>query len=143
VKLFGRRPHVPAEVGDGFVAGEAVALQTSFTAALDARERAAGDPVNAELVVEPGRGELVVLVWRNVVVGFVPPAHRDTLREQLAVAGNARLVTSGQVFRRDDTWHVWVGPPRAAFPETEPGTDRLAAPPCTIFGIALPTPPPD
>lgn len=139
--LFGRHAEVPAEVGDGFVAGEAVALQTSFQAALTGRERSAREPVLAELQLEGGKGGRVVLIWRNVVVGFVPPAHEVDLRGQLHRAGKDRLVCPGQVYRDGDLWRVWVGArPPAGAREPEPGTDRLAAPPTRIFGLALPRP---
>lgn len=141
MRLFGRRDAVPAQVGDGFVAGEAVALQTSFQAALTGHERAAREPVAAELQLDPGKGGRVVLVWRNVVVGFVPPAHEADLRGQLNRAGKGRLVCPGQVYRDGDVWRVWVGArPPVEHPAPEPGTDRLSAPPTRIFGLALPRP---
>lgn len=139
MRLFGRHAEVPAEVGDGFVAGEAVALQTSFRAVLTAPERTAGEPVRAELQLEPGKGGRVVVVWRNVVVGFVPPAHEADLRGQRNRAGKDRLVSPGQVYRDGAVWRVWVGPrPPAGHRAPEPGADRLAAPPTRVLGLALP-----
>ncbi|KQY46490.1 hypothetical protein [Cellulomonas sp. Root137] len=140
MKLFARRGAVPADVGDGFVAGEAVALQTAFAGALIPAERAAQAPVRVDLTLETEGGGRVVVVCRNHVVGFVPPSREESARAQLAAAGRARLETSGQVFRdAEGWWRLWVGPPRTgAFPAPEPGADTLGEARRKIFGIALP-----
>jgi hypothetical protein len=139
MRLFAHRGTVPADVGDGFVAGEAVALQTGFASALTGVERGATAPVPVDLTFETEGGSHVLVVCRNRVVGFVPPSREGSVRAQLAAAGRARLETSGQVFRADGGWRLWVGPPRAGdFPDPEPGADTLGAPRRTIFGVALP-----
>ncbi len=140
VKLFARRGSVVADVGEGFVAGEAVALQTAFADALVPAERAAHAPVRVDLTLETEGGGRAVVVCRNHVVGFVPPSREESVRAQLAAAGRARLETPGQVFRdTEGWWRLWVGPPRSgAFPAPEPGADTLGVPRRKIFGIALP-----
>ncbi|NUU19205.1 hypothetical protein HP550_18305 [Cellulomonas humilata] len=140
MRLFARRVVVLADVGDGFVAGEAVALQTGFAGALSPAERASQVPVPVELTLESEGGRRIVVVCRNHVVGFVPPSHEESARAQLAAAGRARLETPGQVFRdTEGWWRLWVGPPRAGgFPGPEPGADTLGVPRRKIFGIALP-----
>ncbi|MEZ0446301.1 hypothetical protein [Cellulomonas sp. ICMP 17802] len=139
MNLFGHRDGVPADVGDGFVAGEAVALQTAFTAALTATERRRL-PAPVEVTFETEGGEHVVVVCRNHTVGFVPPSHEESVRAQVRAAGRAHLETTGQVYRDDDgVWRLWVGPPRpGGFPAPEPGADTLKAPQRRIFGLALP-----
>ena len=104
MRLFGRHAEVSAEVGDGFVAGEAVALQTSFQAALSGRERSAREPVPAELQLDGGKGGRVVLIWRNVVVGFVPPSHEQSLLAQVAAAGRAHLLDREAVRHVQQRW---------------------------------------
>ncbi|WP_421735503.1 hypothetical protein [Cellulomonas sp.] len=140
MKLFVRRGAVLADVGDGFVAGEAVALQTGFVGALGPAERASHAPVHVELTLESEGGRRIVVVCRNHVVGFVPPSHEEAVRAQLAAAGRARLETPGQAFHdAEGWWRLWVGPPRAGdFPGPEPGADTLGVPRRKIFGISLP-----
>ncbi|WP_315094319.1 hypothetical protein [uncultured Cellulomonas sp.] len=135
-----RRGRVPADVGGGFVAGEAVALQTAFAGALTPAERRSPDPVRVDLSLETEGGGRVVVVCRNHVVGFVPPSHEQSLLAQVAAAGRARLETSGQMYREaEGWWRLWVGPPRAGhFPAPEPGADTLGEPTRRIFGLALP-----
>jgi hypothetical protein len=137
--MFARRGRVTADVGDGFVAGEAAALQTGLSAALTGAERGSSAPVSVELTFETEGGEHVVLVCRNHTVGFVPPSHEESVRAQLASAGRAHLVTLGQIYRDTHGRRLWVGPARTdGFPDPEPGADTLAAPPRRIFGVALP-----
>ena len=136
--MFTRRGQVTADVGDGFVAGEAAALQTGLSAALTGAERASSAPVRVDLTFETEGGDHVVLVCRNHTVGFVPPSHEESVRAQIAAAGRAHLRASGQVYRDGDGRRLWVGPPRAGgFPDPEPGADTLDAPKRRIFGIAL------
>lgn len=137
--MFTRRGRVTADVGDGFVAGEAAALQTGLAAALTTVERGSSGPARVELTFATEDGNHVVIVCRNHTVGFVPPSHEDSVRAQLAAAGRAHLETTGQVYRDGDGWRLWVGPPRSeGFPEPEPGADTLAPPQRRIFGLALP-----
>lgn len=137
--MFTRRGRVTADVGDGFVAGEAAALQTGLAAALTTVERGSSGPARVELTFATEDGNHVVIVCRNQTVGFVPPSHEDSVRAQLAAAGRAHLETTGQVYRDGDGWRLWVGPPRSGgFPPPEPGADTLAAPQRRIFGLALP-----
>lgn len=140
VNLFARRARVPADVGDGFVAGESVALQTGFAGALTPAERRAHEPVNVELTLETEGGRRVVVVCRNHVVGFVPPSHEESVRAQVVAAGRARLETAGQVYRSEEGWwRLWVGPHRTdGFPSPEPGAETLGTPRRTIFGFGLP-----
>ncbi|WP_157465630.1 hypothetical protein [Cellulomonas sp. Leaf395] len=137
--MFTRRGRVTADVGDGFVAGEAAALQIGLSAALTGAERGSSAPVRVDLTFETEGGEHVVLVCRNHTVGFVPPSHEESVRAQIAAAGRAHLATLGQVYRDGAGWRLWVGPPRAGgFPAPEPGADTLAPPQRRIFGLALP-----
>ncbi|KQR17486.1 hypothetical protein ASF78_09455 [Cellulomonas sp. Leaf334] len=136
--MFTRRGQVTADVGDGFVAGEAAALQTGLSAALTGAERGSA-PAPVALTFETEGGEHVVIVCRNHTVGFVPPSHEESVRAQLDAAGRAHLQTTGQVYRDGDGWRLWVGPPRSdGFPAPEPGADTLAPPQRRIFGLALP-----
>ncbi len=135
-----RRPRVPADLVGGFLAGEARALQTSIREVLTGIERAAGRPVPVELVVEHGRGERLVLLCRNLVVGFVVDGHAPALAGQLGHAGRARLVSPGLLYPDADRWRVWVGAvPDGGLPtgaEAE-DTDRLPAPETAVLGIPL------
>jgi len=137
--MFTRRGQVTADVGDGFVAGEAAALQVGLAAALSGTERGASGPVRVDLTLATEGGTRVVVVCRNHTVGFVPPSQEESVRAQVAAAGRARLTTSGQVFRGADGLRLWVGPPRTdELPDSEPGADTLAPPQRRIFGIVLP-----
>ncbi|WP_309135396.1 hypothetical protein [Cellulomonas sp.] len=141
MRPFRHRPPVPAHVGEGFLAAEAPALQRSFRAALHAAERAAGQPVPADVEVSRGADDRVVLAWRNVLVGFVPESHRALLAAQVDAARPAALTAEGVVHRSDHLWRLWVGPaPEDGFPPPEPGLDTLPAPENTILGIRLPRP---
>lgn len=134
-----RRDRVEAELDGGFLAGEARALQTSMHAALSGGERGAGEPVPVELVIGAGTGDLLVLVCRNLVVGFVPAERAASLAPQLARAGKARLVAPGRLYLDCGLWRVWVGVvPADGLPAAPPDLDRLAAPELTVFGVPLP-----
>ncbi|ACZ30160.1 hypothetical protein Xcel_1129 [Xylanimonas cellulosilytica DSM 15894] len=132
-----RRPVVAAEVGDGFVATEAPALQVSIREALQPGEGGRA-PSPAELRFEPGAAGRVVVLWRNRHVGFVPPTHREALAAQLATAGKATVQADGYVYRDGELHRIWVGPlPTDGFPGVPPGYDELPVPETTIFGFAL------
>jgi hypothetical protein len=128
---------VAADVGAGFVATEAPALQQAFRSALRLGDPADG-PVEAEFALQAGAAERVVVVWRNAYVGFVPTSHLASLRGQLVAAGRARLVAPGQVYRDGALWRAWLGPvPDGGPPPVGEGYDELEPPPPTIFGIPL------
>jgi len=136
--LFRRRPEVPADVGAGFCAAEAPAMQRSILAALGLGERPAAAVVPARMHVERGADERLVLVWRNVIVGFVPADAVGTLDAALEAAGDAALVVQGCVHRTDGTWRVWVGDvPAEGFPPVPDGLDTLPAPELTILGVPV------
>ncbi|MFC4613600.1 hypothetical protein GXP71_00130 [Cellulomonas sp. H30R-01] len=136
MSIFGRRPHVTGVVGDGFVAAEAPALQTSLVAALTMHERAAERPVTVELRVDRGRGTRLVLSARNVVIGFVPPDEVPLLAAQLP-SGRALLVVPGVVYHQDGLWRLWVGPEPSSFPAPADDLDTLPVPDPSIAGIPL------
>ena len=139
VRMFTRRGRVTADVGDGFVAGEAAALQIGLAAALTGVERGSSAPVRVDLTFETEGGEHVVLVCRNHTVGFVPPSHEESVRAQFAAAGRARLVTPGRCTATATGGGSGSGRlARAGSPQPEPGADTLAAPQRRIFGLALP-----
>ncbi|WP_413452596.1 hypothetical protein AA0Y32_09965 [Georgenia phoenicis] len=136
MRLFDRwrSTEVPADVGPGFWVAEAGALQRAIVTALGADAR--GRPeVRARLELSAGAEGRVVVVWRNVIVGFVPPDHAAPLRRQLEAAGRATLVAAGSVVRADGQWRIWLG---EGTPVGEPPADELTPPPATIFGISLP-----
>ncbi|TQL03107.1 hypothetical protein [Cellulomonas sp. SLBN-39] len=131
-----RRTPVPGHVAEGFLAAEAPALQRSFEAALRAPERAVRTPVRARLEVGHGRPGVLTLAWRNVVVGFVPPAHVTALAAQVDDAAPAALEVDGTVHRHDGLWRVWVGPVPEAGPERAAvDLDVLPAPVDTVAGV--------
>ncbi|SFB22699.1 hypothetical protein [Cellulomonas marina] len=138
--FFRRRDRVRADLVEGFAVTEAVALQTALVGALRPAERASGAAVPAELVLEAGLDGRVVVVWRNAVVGFVPPARERELAVRVAGAGRALLTVAGAVHRDGPSgpWRVWAGPvPPAGFPRPAPDEDRLAPPPRRVLGIPL------
>jgi hypothetical protein len=143
VHLFRRhRPVVAAPAAltaDGFAAADAPAFQRSFVAALDAGERAGRRDVPGVLQVGRGAGDRLVVIWRNLVVGFVP-ADRTAPFEALLPAGpRAGVELRGGVHHADGLWHVWVGdPPADGFPPPPAGLDTLPAPEDTLLGIRLP-----
>lgn len=133
-----RRARVEAVVDGGFLAREARALQTSMRTALSGGERSARRPVPVELVIDAGQGDLLVVVCRNLVVGFVPEERTASLAPQLAQAGKARLVVPGRLYPDGDLWRVWVGAvPADGLPAAPRDLDRLAAPKLTVFGVPL------
>ena len=124
MRPFHRRPRVQAVVGDGFLAAEAPALQTSIVAALDVQLDA--------------HGTRLVLSLRNIDVGFVPPDEVPLLAAQIP-AGKAVVVVPGVVHRSGDLWRVWVGegPADGVFPAAPEGLDTLPVPEPSIAGIPL------
>jgi hypothetical protein len=134
-----RTARVVGDVAVGFHAAEARALQTALVGVLAAAERATGRPVPVDLGVDAGRGDALVLVARNHVVGFVPEEHAPPLRDQRAAAGRrARLVVPGLLVLDGPTWRVWVGPePAGAVPPAPPGLDTLPDPQPTVLGVPL------
>ncbi|ADG75140.1 conserved hypothetical protein [Cellulomonas flavigena DSM 20109] len=135
--LFRRRPEVHVDV-TGFHAAEAPAMQRSVLEALGLGARPAPTVVPARLQVERGADTRLVLVWRNVIVGFVPPDAAAPLVAALEGAAGATLVVDGAVHHVDGTWRVWVGPvPTDGFPPVPEGLDTLAAPDVTILGVPV------
>jgi len=126
-----------AEVGIGFVASEAPALQVAILAALAGLQRG-HQTVAAELAFSRGAEGRVVIVWRNRFVGFVPQTHEDLLLAQVKAAGTSGLTTEGQLYYDGELWRVWVGPPPDTMPQPEPGMDELPPPATTIFGFIVP-----
>ena len=138
VALFRRRAEVPADVVLGFFAAEAVALQRSIVASLGLGPRPTPTALPVRLSVERGAGDRLVLVSRNVIVGFVPADDAPLLARQLDAVGTARLVAPGVVVHVDGTWRVWVGDvPSDGFPPVPAGLDTLEAPGFTILGIPV------
>jgi hypothetical protein len=132
-----RRPLVPLEIIDGFEAAEGRALQRSLTAALRADERAARRDVPTVLEIGPGSGDVLVVIWRNLVVGFVPPDEAMRLRQLLPTPPVA-LTIRGVVRWDGGLWRVWVGdPPDEGFPASTPHHDTLPEPEDTLLGIPL------
>ncbi len=129
---------VTADVGTGFVATEAPALQTAIKSALHVRETK-DVPVPAELTFSAGAVERVVVAWRNRYVGFVPATHLALMRGQLVAAGSAPLVADGEVYWDGQWWRVWVGPQREAddLPRVGISYDELAPQPPSIFGFPI------
>lgn len=132
-----RVPPVAADVGEGFVATEAPAMQQAIRSALRTGEGRRA-PVAVEVQFAAGAAQRVVVEWRNRFVGFVPVPHLATLRGQLAGVGKAVLTAPGRVYHDGRYFRIWVGPPPAGgFPEVEAGYDELPEPPASIFGIPL------
>jgi hypothetical protein len=130
-------PPVTADVGEGFVATEAPAMQQSIRSALHTGENKRA-PIVGEVQFAMGAAERVVVEWRNRYVGFVPTSHLAELRGQLAGIGKAVLWAPGCVYFDGTYWRVWVGPaPEVGFPEVAEGYDALPEPPPSIFGIPL------
>jgi hypothetical protein len=145
VHLFRRhRPVVdaPAAVAaDGFTAADAPAFQRSFVAALHAGERADRRDVPGVLQIGRGAGDRLVVIWRNLVVGFVPPDRTAPFEALLPAGPRAGVELAGVVHHADGLWHVWVGdPPAAGFPTPPAGLDTLPTPEDTLLGIRLPRP---
>lgn len=127
-----------ADVPAGFHAAEAPAMQRSILAALRLGDSPAATTVPARMHVERGADDRLVLVWRNVIVGFVPAEAAPTLASALDAAQGATLVVPAAVHRPDRTWRVWVGEvPSDGFPAVPDGLDTLAAPETTILGVPV------
>ena len=136
MRIFGRRPPAPlVEIGEGFWVTEAPALQQGIRSALTAVETAR-QTAPAELSVERGRDERLVVLWRNFIVGFVPEAHLPPLREQLA--DHSRVTIRGSAHLHGDEWRIWAGPtwPAVQGPPAYPQPTITPAPPA-IFGVQL------
>ena len=113
-------------------------MQRSILEALGLGARPAPAVVPARLRVERGADTRLVLVWRNVIVGFVPPDAGGPLTTALEDADGAAVVVDGAVHHLDGTWRVWLGPvPDGGFPPLPDGLDTLAAPEDTILGVPL------
>ncbi len=124
-----------ADVGEGFVATEAPALQATIVGTLSATERRT-DAVATTVRFERGASGRVVVVWRNRNVGFAPAEAVPGLLAQLGAAGRAGLAAPATVLRDGGVWRVRVGPPPAA--RTGLATaDELEPPPYTVFGVPL------
>lgn len=135
-----RRGSRTVEVPDGFVALEAAAHQAAIEAtAGSGRAPGAAQQLPADLTVHAERGGVVVLAWHNRNIGIVPPAPAVALAAHVAAAGRTRVVVSGEVFRDDGVWRVWVGPlPRPQ--DVDVPRDTVAAKPPTIAGIPIQRP---
>ncbi len=142
--LFRRhRPVVvpPESLGpfDGFTAADAPALQRSFDTALHVRERAARGDVVTTVEISRGAGERVVVSWRNLVVGFVPPDRVAPFDAVLPADLRAHVVVPAVVHPVAGLWRVWVGePPADGYPPPPPGLDTLPVPEDTMLGIRMP-----
>ncbi len=113
-------------------------MQRSLLEALGLGDRPAPAVVPAQVLVEPGADDRLVLVWRNVIVGFVPPSSTPDLATQLADAGDAALVAPGVVHHVDGVWRVWVGAiPARGLPAVPDDLDTLSAPELTILGVPV------
>ncbi|WP_193311409.1 hypothetical protein [Georgenia satyanarayanai] len=135
MRLFDRwrSAEVPADIGPGFWVAEAGAMQRAIGTALGGADRSRS-VVAAHLELSAGAEGRVVVVWRNVIVGFVPPDHAPPLLPQIEAAGRATVVAPGRVVERDGQLRIWAG---EGEPTGRPPTDELSPPPATIFGIAL------
>jgi len=139
VTLFRRHRSHPLDIVDGFEASEGRALQRSLTAALLAHERAARHDLPILLEIGRGSGDRPVVIWRNLIVGFVPPDRAMQL-EQLLPDGPRGVVTvRGFARRSGGLWRVWVGkmPDEGLPAPTATHLDTLPEPEFTIFGIPL------
>lgn len=133
----------------GFHASEAPALQRAIVQALGA-DRARGVPVQAELEIVRGRGEHLAVVWRNAIVGFVPPDEAVTLAPQLPPARSREVtIVDGSVFpvvhqpsqpgadKRGVLWRIWVGRVPDEIPPVPDGFDQLDVPETKILGVPV------
>ncbi|WP_324649949.1 hypothetical protein [Georgenia sp. H159] len=142
MSIFRRRrtPELAADLGSGFWVTEAPAMQHAILGALT-RAESARAVVPVELTFDAGAEGRVVALWRNLIVGFVPDDVAPTVRQQLADAGEARLVTSGLALPEGREWRIWAGPPwlEGTRPPSYPASTIRPTPPA-IFGIQLRTP---
>jgi len=134
-----RTTRAEADVRPGFHAAETRSLQTSLHAALTAAERATGAAVPVEVAFGDGRDGGLVVVCRNLVVGFVPGPRVAGLLAQRDDAGRrARLVAPGRLHLEGALWRVWVGPvPDGGVPDADEAADVLAPPEPAVLGIPL------
>lgn len=138
MRLFGRRPpDIPADVGGGFWVSETRALQRALVGVLTGAERAERRTTTTQLEFSPGAEGNVVVLWRNAIVGFVPPARTEPLRRQLRDIGKATLVSDGHALDDGNLWRIWVGQGEPDSPPPGPEADQIPPAPNTIFGIAL------
>lgn len=129
---------MPADLAVGFCAAEAPALQRSLLEALGLGDRPAPAVVPADLRIERGADDRLVVVWRNVIVGFVPADVAGPLADRLGTTGATALAARGAVHHQEGAWRVWVGDvPPGGFPPVPAGLDTLAAPTPTILGVPL------
>jgi hypothetical protein len=149
MSLLRRRPRERIELSEGFHATEAPALQRAIVQALGA-DRHAGRAVPAEVQVQRGRGAYVSVVWRNSIVGFVPPGHVALVRAELArYDERAVVLVDGSVHPEhhaaprdgDDAhgvlWRVWLGPAPDEYPVPAPELDTLPVPERTVLGFPV------
>lgn len=135
MRLLHRTVAVPAILFGGFWAAEASALQRSLAEALTSREQAARAPVPADLRLSRGAGDLLVVTWRNVIVGFVPPDEAPLLGPQLPPGRHDELEVHGVVDHSTGMWRVWVGtPPDGGFPPPAVELDTLPPPEDLVAG---------
>ncbi len=137
VHLF-RRNTQPFRLVEGFEAAEGRALQRSITAALLTSERADGQDVPDLLQIGHGSGDRLVVIWRNLVVGLVPPECVKQFDQVLADKPRAVVAVRGVVHLSGDLWRVWVGDlPGGGFPESTAHLDTLPAPEDKVLGIPI------
>ncbi|WP_026075289.1 hypothetical protein [Cellulomonas massiliensis] len=126
---------MPAILFGGFWAAEASALQRSLVAALTSREQVARVPVPADLRISRGAGDLLVVTWRNMIVGFVPQDEAPLLGPQLPPGRRDELEVTGVVDHSTGLWRVWVGtPPEGGFPLPGSELDTLPPPEDLVAG---------
>lgn len=138
MSLFRRRPEVELTPAEGFHATDAPALQRSILAALGMGESPRAAVVPARMRVERGADDRLVLVWNNVIVGFVPPSATAAIAAEVARAGDALVVVRTVVHRPARDWRVWVGDvPTTGVPPVPDGLDTLAVPETTVLGVPV------
>ena len=130
-----RTPEVHADVGPGFWAAEAQAMQRILRSTMLSGERRLA-VIAARLQFTAGVDGRVVVLWRNTIAGFVPGDRAAALRQQLAEAGEARLVADGEVREHGGLFRIWVGS-WSGTTVPEPPSDEIAPEPTRILGIPL------
>ncbi|MGY4645316.1 hypothetical protein [Cellulomonas sp. URHB0016] len=131
-------PPLEIRVAEGFLAAEAPALQRSFVAALHPRERHDHADVPDLLEIGRGAGDRLVVIWRNLVVGFVPAERAPQIEAALPAGPRAGVTVRGVVHQAHGLWRVWVGDgPADGLREPPAGLDTLPVPEDTIFGVRL------
>ena len=124
-----------ADVGPGFWAAEAQAMQRILRSTILSEERQLA-VISAQLRFTPGVEGRVVVLWRNTIAGFVPGDRAGALRQQLTEAGDARLVSDGEVREHGGLLRIWVGS-WPGTPVPEPPIDEIVPEPTRILGIPL------